>query len=1054
MTSPLNEIEIGVTVNDDTAPGFASIYARAMAFRAAMQGQGGTGTAGPELGLGAWARQAAIIGATSGAGSAGRDMRLMLAQLRQGGAAHQDLLLTVRQLNSELSRTPASQGGTAAGAAAAAGIAGAVAAALTSAQNAAQTQPPLAPAAAAAIAAAVAARQQGGGVAAAAVAARLAGAAAGGQYPGPASSAAAAAAGAAGGRRGFGGGFGGFLGGLAAAQPIPLFGGAFGTTGIFASIGAVHLLGEAVIETAGTLVPAALAFAAFGAAAAGPVTDIYTRMQNLHTVVTATGQSLYPFGNQLSRIQDAVRPQVMLLFGDALTIAGAKTGAFTRLAEQGGTALDQLGARFTFAVTHGSGFSAFLANSGQDLLGWGNLVGNLGGILGNFLKQLPGYARYLLGFADTVTHVAETITGSGVGQGIIGAGLAAHGALIYMGLGVTAAAAAFRGGLTLLGNWSERAAAAMATTRLFGGRLVSASGALMGFSAGAAEAAALPWGWIMIAAGAVAFLTYKLVTLKDATQLWVSSLQSALGSSSAGGGPGGGFMALAVAQAQVVARIAQTQQALLAAQRTGRTLALGPDPSAHAAAIAQAGGIITGAQKQISELTAANRQLSDQTALYTYRLGRLGVMYGGVTAAQGLLTAAGIKMSQMLDTTQWPQILQQVQAVINAYTAMGQRNGVLGADLNALTIAGSDQVKAMTQLNTAWDTTFGIVSGGQTSFITFEQALQGLPALAKAAGASMTGLNAPSLALRSGWQGAYQDAVKLADAARMMQAGGATNLPLTRALRDMVAGLMPLGKESAATRAELVALAGQVQPSVRNWQDLVKWLGNTTGAQRNLDKIMAQSGTDIQNLAKDAANLAGIMQGQITAAFSRSKLQSSGFNAALSNLTDVMKTNAKTSPVVATAATALYGVLVNKLGYGAKTAAALIDTLTGVIIKIPKNTTAHVGVSGVGAAMSQLSAYEALLSRASGVYQAQVNAGVGVLQHSPSGAHPLVPRPPGHQSGVPGGWHGSPGAHVHIRLSADPSMSGDLAAAVLKCVRYEVIDGGGDVQVVLGTGTS
>ena len=80
----------------------------------------------------------------------------------------------------------------------------------------------------------------------------------------------------------------------------------------------------------------------------------------------------------------------------------------------------------------------------------------------------------------------------------------------------------------------------------------------------------------------------------------------------------------------------------------------------------------------------------------------------------------------------------------------------------------------------------------------------------------MTGLNAPSLQLRATWQTAYTGGAKLLDALRMMtsispQAAGATAL-LTSAAKDVTAQLIGFGKESGATRAELLQMVQEVNP--------------------------------------------------------------------------------------------------------------------------------------------------------------------------------------------------------------------------------------------------
>lgn len=823
------------------------------------------------------------------------------------------------------------------------------------------------------------------------------------------------------------------LGALRAIH-IPLFGGAAGLPAWMASLygmlpgwlaaaSGMHLLTEAIVETTAVLVPAAIAFTAFGVAAVPTVMSIVTQMKNLNTVNQATGASLYPLTGGFQKLAASVQPQVYMLFGDALEIAGRKSSGFATLASQAGTVVDQLASRFTLMVTHGKGFSAFLAHAAGDLSGIGTVIGNIGGIFGNFMKVVPGYAEDLLHLTADVTHLAESFTGLGAVQWVAKQFLDWHGAIFYVGLAATALSATMRGGLTLLGNWAERAGTALLATDRFGAAGLRAGDAMLGFSASAAGAAALPWGWIALAAAAVGFLAYTMATGKSAAQEWVAGLQAAIGAESAGSEA---LATLAAAQAQVATRLAAARQLLATPQLTHETI------------YGQQAGPSLGDLSALAAYSAEQKQLTNQTALYEYRLGRLGAIFGSTTAAQALLTAAGVKMSQMLDKTQWAEILQQVQAVALAYEAMGQRSGALGADLNALTIAGSSQVSAMTKLNQAWSATIGIVSGGQGAFIGFQQDMLSVnqaftqtggtgrtvtttfaaaAAAAQAAGASMNGLNAPSLQLRSTWQAAYQGGASLISALRLMSSASPGGFPaITPAVRDIIAQLAQFGSKSAATRAELVSLAQEVKPGITNFHELTAWLGHTRDAAGALNKILADAGVNLQDVAKDAAALSSVMQSQVTSMFSVAKLKADGVNQALSDLTNAMKTNASTSPVVQAAALTLYDDL-RKAGMGAQQTASLVTGLTGVILKVPKGASTTFSTPGLSAAMSQLQSYLALLSQAQGFAQSQVSGGVGVLKNSPPGAAPLPAQAGRAPAFVPGGAGAGGAVHVHVPVT-------------------------------------
>lgn len=837
---------------------------------------------------------------------------------------------------------------------------------------------------------------------------------------------------AAGGR--LGGGIGGWVGALRTA--IPVFDGVL--PGLLASIGAWHLLFDVTSEFLAVLIPAAIGMIAFGAAAIPTAQDIFKQMSNINTVTQATGKNLYPLTGAFQKIAKAVQPQVYQLFGDALTVMNAKTGEFQKLATGAGHALDQLAARATSALLSG-GFSQFLRGAEQDIMGLGTVVGNIFGTIGNLLKTLPGYAKYILDFFVTVTHGLEVFTGTGFFQGLAKAGLQLHGAFVYAGLGVTAFSIAARGGLTLAGNLAEKLAVSVGRVEAFGAAGARASGALMGLAAGAADAAALPWGWIAIAAAAVGIFAFEVTRVNDATGQLIGNLNAWVGAAPAGTQ---GAARLAMAQKDVATQLqgvtvnagkaisplntyastlrttggatgvltsnlqalgghtTQATQGMTTLQRQMNTV----NWSAWQAGVAHSqtvlGGLVGGlqmlaqafgfARTPAQELIKEQQVLRDQSALYGDRLGKLSVEVGSVSNAQTLLTISGVTMKQMLDgsKTAWVQIEQAVNATIDAYRAMGQRSGILGADLNALNLAASDQVTQMGNLNTAWDKIIGIVSGGQSSFISFQQNLANVNTAARNARASMSGLNAPSLTLRSNWQTLFTSGSSLLDALRMMTSinpgAQSGSFPvLTRAMKDTLAQMLPLGKQSAATRAEMVSLAQEINPNITDFQQLTKWLGNTKNPAKDLNKILSGLGVSIQNLAKDASTLYATLQNDLIKQFDEAKLKASGASQALSKLaTDETTAGTSASKIHGDIATLAKDILKSgqnaqdagtlilamgghinltgntaaqkhqslmnlyedfrQAGIGAQAAAKLVSILTGTLLKVPKNTTANV----------------------------------------------------------------------------------------------------------------
>jgi hypothetical protein len=349
-----------------------------------------------------------------------------------------------------------------------------------------------------------------------------------------------------------------------------------------------------------------------------------------------------------------------------------------------------------------------------------------------------------------------------------------------------------------------------------------------------------------------------------------------------------GFTALQEDQVFVIARLVRAQTALNKVQ--------GASPQVNAGRAGTQGitaqNVAMNQQVVISrDLQAGLHQLTGESILYNQRMATLVATFGSAGEASGLLIASGITMNQMLDTNQnhWLQVLQQVGATQVAYQTMGQTMGMLGADMNALNIMASDQVTQMTKVNQALDGVHQIGQGGQSTFLLFEQALQGIGTAAGATGASMKGIGPNSVALRLAWQTAYTAGFKLLDALRMMTAisPGASkgSFPqLTRAMKDSLAQLLPMGRQSTATRAQMVSLANSINPAITNFKQLTTWIGNIKHPGKDLNDLLASMGLNMQDLAKDAASLSTTMQTQMNAVFSSAKLAASGVDGAVKKL--------------------------------------------------------------------------------------------------------------------------------------------------------------------------
>jgi hypothetical protein len=671
--------------------------------------------------------------------------------------------------------------------------------------------------------------------------------------------AAAAAAGATA-ARGWYGPYG-IIGALRAANTakLQLFGGAFGTTTMIGAIGGLHLLVDGIAEFVAVVVPATIAAGAWGVAASDAFRQVYTQVSNMHTVMDATTQSMYPFTGALEKLHQAVQPTVFQLAGDAIEVMAHNTGAFAKIVQGMDPVIQQLGARLTVALSSG-GWHVFIANAVTDFAKLSDIVANLGGVFGNFLRAIPGYAQTLLSIADGISKVTESVSGllvhplPGLQQGLLGAGLAFHGFAIYAGLAVTAVSRVVPGILNGLSSLALKGAVAADSSKLLGAAGDRAAAGLLGFGGAAESAAALPWGWITLAAAGFGFLAYKILTAKDATQQWAASLEQAIGKSSAGAG----LTPIIDAQAQVTTRLAAAQRTLADAGTNAGNVqrSLAQNMGRGNQALAQQA-------TTVSDLTGPQQQLSANTELYKQRVLELAQAHHTTTAAmEGLLRVAGIPMSQFLshNAEQWAQVQAAITATIDAYGLMGVKSGMLGSDVKTMNFLVSDQFKAVTQLNQAWDQMAQIVTGSQTSFDSWALAMKGLNIAAQGAGnalsvtngktsesihgasqsttainnqaVSFDGLNKASLQYNQTLENTIPQMVSILDNIRLANLGTGT---YTTAVKDLVTQYLPYVQNNKTLLGQLVELSGGAIPnSVTSYQQLVQWLGNSSDSSQTL----------------------------------------------------------------------------------------------------------------------------------------------------------------------------------------------------------------------------
>ena len=226
-------------------------------------------------------------------------------------------------------------------------------------------------------------------------------------------------------------------------------------------------------------------------------------------------------------------------------------------------------------------------------------------------------------------------------------------------------------------------------------------------AASMAAVAVNPLTWVVIAAAAVAYFTYKVFTANDATQQWIDKTNQALDASNA-------YKVIGL----TISDLAAATQKLADTQR--------------------------GSAGNAGELAAAQADLSSKLGQELTHVGEVSKAYGtNMVGALGLLQVAGVKTSDIFSKNNqvWAAAQAQVAGLVAGYKAMGQGLGDLQNDINVQLVTNNDQLNAMNKLNTAWDTWTKLVSAPMDRASSLcPRTLTRFATDAQAAGASMDGM--------------------------------------------------------------------------------------------------------------------------------------------------------------------------------------------------------------------------------------------------------------------------------------------------------------------------
>ena len=636
---------------------------------------------------------------------------------------------------------------------------------------------------------------------------------------------------------------------------VQLFGGALtavGVPAVLAAAGGLHILLDAAIETAAVIIPAGIAFTAFGVAAIPALQGIYTQMQAVYTTSAALGTNIYPLTGGFTAMAQAVQPEVYQLFGQALVVMQHNTGTLTAVAVQAGNVLDTLGARAAVALTSG-GFGTFLKEGPADLAKIGDIIANIFGTVGNLLRVMPGYAQVLLGALDGLTRGLEAVTGSPVGQWAAGAFLAFHGFILWGGLAATAAVALGNGLVALGAKFGLASAGALAFDALqFGagikvmlGMTVNLGAALLGLdgemTASAAAAGVLdgamaalgavnPLVWVGLAAAALGGLIFWLTRTTSATSAYDDAVKTALQNAP-----------VSQVSIDLANRMADTTGNLRAAQAQ-LNITLADYARAATGQGGNAAAVTSAYEKQAAVVAGYKGELATLQGYQANYNAALKVAGGNTSFLAGTsisLNDAMIKGGQTLREYEL-----EVQANADAQQALGLGVGRSAAALNAQTNDFmTSTLPALQKVTGAEDAVISAITAAPEAFDVFQQGLDTLAAnfntatnsgnsttftlahikdSASLAGAAIGGTSQASYALNQAFYAQVDAGQKLISS---LQQQGIGTKDLQTAVATVSSQMTGFAGTNTAARSVIVDLINNaLGPGTVSLQTLNKWV--------------------------------------------------------------------------------------------------------------------------------------------------------------------------------------------------------------------------------------
>jgi hypothetical protein len=842
----------------------------------------------------------------------------------------------------------------------------------------------------------------------------------------------------------------------------------------------VHWAIAGSAELLAVLVPAAVAAGAWAAVWLEGAGDVYTRMTAVYDATEALGTANHEtagqvvgLGHALQTAQTAADPQVFEALGAMILWVKESAGQLIPVGTKVGIVFDKFLADLVLEFHQGGQaagqMQGLLKDMEPDLIRVGEVFGNLGRFIAGFASQMPGLAEVLLHVLEMITRAAADIVDLAakfrIGSwSILTMAMAFEEFNRWGGLTMTLLGKMGVGFAPITGGWfsMERA---MGTVRAMGqavffviGSLISGFGTLVawlgrvipglgaaGFEMGlfgekvkvfAGSLDALSGGALLAIGAALAYMIYHFVDSGKAAQQYAQSIQNAVNASEAAKGAFGA----------VGSQFAAVQS--------------NASKAAHAFASM---GFSQAAAQVKSDLVPALGDLAQDTLNTAQGAQYLAEKYHtNLAGAMAMATAAGVKLTTGIlgNGHAAQQARQMIADYVQGMLAMGAGSNQIASDVNAIGLQSALAATKLSTLNQAWDSFMQGVTGGTGDMAEFQTSLANI---GQVIGHTTNNLGEATVKLNANGKAFAQDLTSytgkgaaawtnfdqivgstmpsMADWFRQAGAEGAiSGKDITKAILDMSSEMVPFAEKSKTAQAELVAFAQQSGDNIKNFQQLKDQIKDTGANEGNLSKLTNQATIAMSNLSQIAKNMSDVMNAQADTAISNAALKTSGYDQAVTNLTNAIKTYGANSPQAVADAQAVTRAwdraqaMANEVARGARNAQSAIDAMHGTTIDIGVNTVySQTGVPGPGApggprihaqhggvihGRSGIDRIPAMLSAGEGILTARAVAAMG----GPQAIHALNSSPQNAVLGVGGhSGGGSTSLTTHIVVELDGS---------------------------------